>query len=65
LIDGRRPRAATKAPKRKAVPFLWASPIDPGLTNHQEGLLSAEMSMHAIALGSAISFIAAVITKLL
>src|SRR5215470_12742880 len=31
LIDGRRPRAATKAPQRKAVPFLWASPIDPGL----------------------------------
>jgi hypothetical protein len=29
------------------------------------GAMSAEMSMHAIAFGSAISFIAAVITKLL
>jgi hypothetical protein len=32
---------------------------------HGERLLSVEMSMHAIAFGSAISFIAAIITKLL
>ena len=49
------------------MPFPWASPIDPGTYKHQEGLLnlSAELTMHAVAFGSAISFIAAVLTKLL
>jgi hypothetical protein len=65
LIHGRRPRAATKAPQRKAVPFPWASPIDPGITKDREGLSSAEIYMHAIAFGSAVGFIAAIITKLL
>ena len=58
------PLCRSQSGKGCAVPLT--SPIDP---NCEEGGLklnvSSEMTMHAIALGSALSFIGAVLAKLL
>jgi hypothetical protein len=42
-----------------------ASPIDPNPATLKGGSVPAEMTIHAIAFGSAFSFIAAVLAKLL